>query len=568
MGRSKISRREFVKVVGAFTGAMGLGSSVGCRSLRAGLGRRSSSTEPPKKVFAHYMIIAVGYPPYPGNYEERVSAYKKEILHAQSKGIDGFVINTGVWDPSHKEACDAMYEAAKEVDREFKLFFSIDYNLTTQFDRGGRRAAEYAREIVTRYSDHPCQFRWDGRQVVSTFYGSQYPKEFWEEEFIRPLAAQRVNIFFIPNFHRYGKVRDPSMADYVSGIYSDYPFVDGLFYFGSAGVPPQIIRANRIHTEVARKLGKLYMATVSPTYSPPIRSNNRLFDYQGGEGLSRIWEEIIRDDPPWVQIVSWNDYGEQHYVGPSESNIDDTRRFPHLAYLELCAYYIQWFKTGLRPAIHEDKVLYFYRSHSKDATAEDAPLSKPHGWESVSDSVYVTAMLAAPAKLEIRTGHGGQTHELPAGIHDVSGAFQEGAQEVRLVRDDRTIIESTGRSKINNDISRYNFNYYSNFEVGDAWPPSSATFPRSWVLLQNYPNPFARETRIRFWAPANQTVKLQVLDNEGKEVTTLLDGPVEAGKNSVAFDGKSVLPGLYYYKLTAGSHSETKRMVVLKRESG
>lgn len=57
---------------------------------------------------------------------------------------------------------------------------------------------------------------------------------------------------------------------------------------------------------------------------------------------------------------------------------------------------------------------------------------------------------------------------------------------------------------------------------------------------------------------------LKVFDVLGREVTTLVDEAKHAGKHSVAFDATGLPSGVYFYRLTAGSYVETKRMMVLK----
>ena len=53
-------------------------------------------------------------------------------------------------------------------------------------------------------------------------------------------------------------------------------------------------------------------------------------------------------------------------------------------------------------------------------------------------------------------------------------------------------------------------------------------------------------------------------------VRTLIDGtPVQSGRNEIAWNGcdesgRRVASGVYFYRLTAGSYTETKRMVLVK----
>ncbi len=89
------------------------------------------------------------------------------------------------------------------------------------------------------------------------------------------------------------------------------------------------------------------------------------------------------------------------------------------------------------------------------------------------------------------------------------------------------------------------------------------------ALMQNYPNPFNPTTTIRFDLPAKERVRLAVYDCAGREVACLLDGEREPGPNEVSWDGRdgrgaAAGTGIYFYRLTAGKRSLTKKMVLLK----
>jgi hypothetical protein len=110
--------------------------------------------------------------------------------------------------------------------------------------------------------------------------------------------------------------------------------------------------------------------------------------------------------------------------------------------------------------------------------------------------------------------------------------------------------------------------------IDDVFFPPRATFiPTSvehdipvleYSLSQNYPNPFNSETTIHFSIPTLQRVLLTVYDVLGREVQTLADELKPAGRYSVSFNTRNLSSGVYFYRLTAGTFSETKRMVLMK----
>ncbi len=88
--------------------------------------------------------------------------------------------------------------------------------------------------------------------------------------------------------------------------------------------------------------------------------------------------------------------------------------------------------------------------------------------------------------------------------------------------------------------------------------------PISYALHQNYPNPFNPTTEIRYQTSEVGYVTLKVFDVLGREVATLVNEPRHAGEYTVRFDAAKLSSGVYYYRFTAGSFSQTKKMLVLK----
>jgi hypothetical protein len=91
-----------------------------------------------------------------------------------------------------------------------------------------------------------------------------------------------------------------------------------------------------------------------------------------------------------------------------------------------------------------------------------------------------------------------------------------------------------------------------------------AILPTATSLNQNHPNPFNARTIISYQLPVNGHVKLEVYNLFGQNVATLVNAEQEASYRSVSWDASEVSSGLYFYKLTAGDFSETKRMMLVK----
>jgi len=83
-------------------------------------------------------------------------------------------------------------------------------------------------------------------------------------------------------------------------------------------------------------------------------------------------------------------------------------------------------------------------------------------------------------------------------------------------------------------------------------------------LSQNYPNPFNPKTSIKYQVAGQTNVKLVVYNALGQKVRTLVNRSQEAGKYTISFDASELASGLYYYKLTAGSYVQMRKMILMK----
>jgi hypothetical protein len=87
---------------------------------------------------------------------------------------------------------------------------------------------------------------------------------------------------------------------------------------------------------------------------------------------------------------------------------------------------------------------------------------------------------------------------------------------------------------------------------------------RSFSLQQNYPNPFNPSTMISFSIPSKGFVSLKVFDLLGREVVIIISEEMSAGNHTQQWNAKDLSSGVYFYRLQAGSFSETKKLVLLR----
>ncbi|RPI17436.1 MAG: T9SS C-terminal target domain-containing protein, partial [Ignavibacteriae bacterium] len=142
---------------------------------------------------------------------------------------------------------------------------------------------------------------------------------------------------------------------------------------------------------------------------------------------------------------------------------------------------------------------------------------------------------------------------------------------------------------INFTINRYFFVKFINNKTGWAYHPLSgihttsggdpiwytgkeqinSSIPNQYKLYQNFPNPFNPTTKIKFDVPTEvkgqkSEVRLVIYDILGKEIAVLVNELSNPGTYEIEWNAANYPSGIYYYKITAGDYSETKKMILIK----
>jgi hypothetical protein len=88
--------------------------------------------------------------------------------------------------------------------------------------------------------------------------------------------------------------------------------------------------------------------------------------------------------------------------------------------------------------------------------------------------------------------------------------------------------------------------------------------PAQFNLEQNYPNPFNPTTTIHYQLPKESFVHLSIFNVLGQEVRTLINERQPPGDKYAHFDGNNLPSGVYFYRITAGTFTDVRKMVLLK----
>ncbi len=414
-----------------------------------------------RKVFAHYMTC----------FSAKPSFYKREIMLAQHYGIDGFALNCGEWlkpveggDPQptrYVTNADNIFEQAKQLDSGFRLFMSPDFACQSIKNWSMLNVTD----MFTRYADHPNLFHYRGKPFYSGYAG--YPEQYAPP--INQLRQDGHDFWLVPQASTPNWKMAWSLETMLNQFRNDSP-LDGMFHFSCDGTVRNLISKNAYGKRAALFADKIFMAGVCPTYNSP-----NLRDFRGMAGYNAMWENLINDGADLVEIVTWNDYNEDSNLMPYRWKSGwggKALQKPYFnrdeSYLDVTSYYLDYYKTGVRPDITQDRIFFTYRSRSKHQTKvwndqknewvdirfDSWPYEQMH--DDVQDHIYVTAFLTDDAELRVKTGRKTRKFELKKGISSCELPFKPGVPQFVLKRGGEELINVFGRKTIIDEITTEN----------------------------------------------------------------------------------------------------------------
>ncbi len=84
------------------------------------------------------------------------------------------------------------------------------------------------------------------------------------------------------------------------------------------------------------------------------------------------------------------------------------------------------------------------------------------------------------------------------------------------------------------------------------------------TLSQNYPNPFNPSTTIKFSVPESNLTSLKIYNILGQQVATLINEELSTGSYEIKFNASNLSSGVYFYTITSGDFSASRKMMLLK----
>ncbi|KAK3682260.1 putative alpha-1,3-glucanase/mutanase [Podospora appendiculata] len=421
----------------------------------------SGASATDKLVFCHFMIGIVGQ-------RQTAADYDTDMKRAKALGIDAFALNIGV-DPYTDTQLDLAYASA--ASNGMKVFISFDFNW---FSRGD---AQVVGQKIAKYGSKPAQLVVDGKIFASSFSGDGLDVSAMR-------AAAGVDVFWAPNFSP-SQTADPTHLDAALN-WMAWPN-NGQNKAPSPGAEVTVQDGDNAYTQWLGS--KPYIAPVSPWFSthfgPEVSySKNWVFpsDLLWYERLT----EVLASKPQYIELVTWNDYGESHYLTSlSSTHYDDgnskwVNDMPHDGWLDMAKPFLAAFKAGADKVddyIEEDQIIYWYRPTLKslDCDATDTTMKaannesgnyfmgRPAGHETMEDSVFVVTLLKAAGSVSVTSGgNKAVTFSAPAGAYAQKVPMGVGQQAFELTRDGKSVLSGTSLKDISDVCicGIYNFNAY------------------------------------------------------------------------------------------------------------
>ena len=411
-----------------------------------------------KGVFAHYLVTGVS-----------PDQAATDIQEAKAAGLDAFALNVMSTEWWSTNAIQYLFDAA--FTSNFKLFFSFDmthFNDPSQFTN-----------LLKEYADNHTYYTHNDAAMVSTFYGAtltfgeQAPGQGWQKHFTQSLGFP---VHFVPSFV-YGGSNTHS-----STFFSDFQ-VDGVFPWDSAwpweSDTPQNVTSDldNEYLQAAHSAGKTFMMSLSPLQFKHLGQGQNWF--RGGSlNFPQRMQQILELQPDFVEIISWNDGGESHYLGkywpqtvaPGANYTTYTDGFDHSGWQNLIKPFMAAYKasSGLDAVVSGSVTgSAWYRPQLKDCDCWNDQIGRPDGWQAAVDAVNVA--LAVPDSAvggTIKVTSGGQQiakETLSKGLNMWSfDGINFGDQQIDITGSDGSfIVSKTGDVQVQQSMKDgvCNFNF-------------------------------------------------------------------------------------------------------------
>ncbi|KAI8196540.1 Mutanase [Colletotrichum sp. SAR 10_65] len=423
-----------------------------------------------KAVFAHFMVGNTG--------RYSTATWRDDIRLAQEAHIDGFALNIAYGERMNAGSLENVFEVASEMG--FKLIFSFDYA------GGGPWPKDDVLNLLKKYATRPEYFKHsDETPLVSTFEGPEQAAD-WVD------IKRSFPCFFMPDWSSKGAKRAAELAGGVA---------DGLFNWaawpwGNTNMDTYVDASYYQYLRVDENTSKPYMMPASPWFYTNLPGYEKNWLWRGDDLWHDRWIQIVYNQPDYVEIISWNDYGESHHIGPLRPNAMDAfvtgrapfnfaRDMPHDGWRMTLPFWIDYYKNG-KATVTQEGIMGWFRT-TPAATCSDGETSGNTASqlqlefspaEVMQDRIFFSAVLGSHADVTVNVGgtsQAGTWTSVPdggIGVYHGSVPFQgRGSVTISLQRGGANIATIDGGSITDNCAERGLTNW--NAWVGSAMAAGS-----------------------------------------------------------------------------------------------
>jgi glucan endo-1,3-alpha-glucosidase len=286
----------------------------------------------------------------------------------------------------------------------FKLFFSFDHgagHLTGN-------PLQYA-DFFKWFSGRPSYFKFTDRRtgtakpLVSTFGGEKVPDSQWSD-FKRRVG----DVLIVPGFY------DESISASTS-FFDNRQSLDGIFNWNSwpkasAGRVRVSSADDSTFATAARTTDRIFMMGISPIQSKHLDANQNWYR-RGEDNLEYRLDQALALQPDIIQLQSWNDAGESHYMGNlwpeplNERTKALTDSYPHRAYGEVLKSFVQAWKKGEKSTANmfptngkSVQGVFWHHALTIDATCPGDAVNKSSNIMEIAEDAVTGIVLVASGK--------------------------------------------------------------------------------------------------------------------------------------------------------------------------
>ncbi|MFF2031890.1 endo-1,3-alpha-glucanase family glycosylhydrolase [Arthrobacter sp. NPDC058192] len=374
--------------------------------------------------------------------------FEQEVRQAVDAGLDGFIWEYHTSSDVRWNQLPAMLAAAKAVDPGFKIMLSPDFNLAA----GSTSDSVY--NDVMKVKDDPAIYRNAAGIVLAPFYPERKTPSWWDGLRSR-LASSGVKTNLVPIFITWGGgTQKMDWNNSVSG-YSEW----GTRI--ASNVPVLAKESAEAH-----RRGKTYMQPVA--FEDSRAYAGKYWESSNSSTLRDSLMTAINSNADSVALMTWNDYTES-WVAPSKQR--------GYAVMDMAAYYISWFKSGVKPTVTQDALYWNHRSQTTNAPYSKTPLGRngkpapmfiPNG-DAAKNEVELVAVLKTPGRLTITQGSNVKTMDAPAGLTSFKVPLVAGTTpSFKLSRSGTTVQTVTSNAPVRSSVVYQDMIYHAGGGVAAA----------------------------------------------------------------------------------------------------